>query len=164
MGHHVTPSSMFRGVNYNRTPSPRLRAAMQNKVLSIKAKIEERHARLERLAKDNNLTPAQVSDVLAQYHQDKSRGNAKQFYTIPVAGGGAGMDAPSEAFVPAGVVSNIVTERDLIAQETNEIRKLELVVRNLKDNELAENPTTGELILREAVHTLTDEEMEYLGF
>lgn len=154
---------MFRGVNYNHTLSPRLRAAMQDKVLRIKAKIEERQARLARLAQDNNLAPAQVSDVLAQYHQDKSRGGARQFYTIPVGGEGGGAEAVSEAFVPAGVVSNIVTEKDLIAQETNEIRKLELIVRNLRDNEHAENPTTGEIILREAVHTLTDDEMEYLG-
>lgn len=155
---------MFRGVNYNRFPSPKIRAAMEAKVLRVKSKIEERLGRLDRIAKDNDLTPAQMSDILAQYHQDKSRGNAKQFYTVSVELGAPIPAGPREAFIPAGVVSNIVTEKDLIDQEQNEVRKLELIVRNLRDTEYAANPTTGELFLRECVHTLTDDEMEYLGF
>ena len=62
------------------------------------------------------------------------------------------------------IITNIVRERRMVDSEREQIRKLELVLRNLKDEELYAEPRTGEVRSRIALHVLNDDDLEYLGF
>lgn len=66
--------------------------------------------------------------------------------------------------VPAGVIANLIQERTMIDTELQQLRKLELVLRNLRDEEPYTHPRTGEVCMRQAIHELDDDELEYLGF
>ena len=50
------------------------------------------------------------------------------------------------------------------SQPGKQLRKMELVLRNLRDTELYQTRDTGETRERRCVHFLTDDELEYLGF
>ena len=75
---------------------------------------------------------------------------------------GAGHPQP-EVQVPAGVVANIVTEKNLIESEREEAKRLELILRNLRTEMPAVDEKTGAFVYKAVVHTLSDEEIEYLG-
>lgn len=163
MGVFHEVKSMFRGVNYNKFTSPQIREAMTRKVESVRAKIEDRRGRIEKIVADNGITPEALSDLIVQYTQDQQRGrSAKMSYSISTIGSGNG---PSrETVVPAGVIANLVTEKELIASETDEAKRMDLILRNLKDTQPFVDGETGELVQRAVIHTLDDTDIEYLGF
>ena len=78
---------------------------------------------------------------------------SKGFVSYENQGSGEG-----EALVPAGVIANLVRERQMIDSEVEQIRKLELILRNIRDEELYEVPRTGEIKTRPSIHELSDEE------
>jgi hypothetical protein len=69
-----------------------------------------------------------------------------------------------QALIPAGVISNLVREREMIDNEEAQIAKLELVLRNLCETEQFTVEATGEVKTRPCVHELTDFELDFLGF
>ena len=159
---------MFTGVNYRKFPTSTIRRQMESKVKAVEAKIQERGERLARIYKENDITPDRLGDILVQYHQDQNRGQSRNSYAIsagPTVGGGdpSNPTEAKETLVPAGVIANIVTEKQLVAQEKDEVRKMNTILRNLNDTEYAVHPQNGDTISRAAVHTLTDDEIEYLG-
>lgn len=83
-------------------------------------------------------------------------------YSIPNSGSSG--NQPKETIVPAGVIANLVTEKELISSEMAEVKRLDLILRNLKDTEPFVDATTGELRQRAIVHMLDDADIEYLGF
>ncbi|WNG50909.1 hypothetical protein F0U60_47355 [Archangium minus] len=62
------------------------------------------------------------------------------------------------------MIANLIREREMIDSERGQIRKMELILRNLPDTELYNDPKTGEVKSRQPLHELTDEELEFLGF
>lgn len=154
MGYKIErTSALFRGVQYNTKTTPELREAMTRKVEAIRKLIEEREGRTRRLREEYGIDAERLS-VLVMRYQDE--GNVVSYEK---QGGGEG--AP---LVPAGVIANIVEERRMIDSEREQIWKLELVLRNLRDEELYAEPRTGEIKTRLCLHTLTDDELDYLGF
>lgn len=155
---------MFRGVSYNKFTSPQVREAMTRKGEAVRAKIEERRGRIEKITRENEITPEALSDLIVQYTQDQRRGSSshKMSYSIPNSGS-SGLQ-PKETVVPAGVIANLVTEKELISSETAEVKRLDLILRNLKDTEPFVDATTGELRQHALVHRLDDTDIEYLGF
>lgn len=163
MGAFYEVDDMLNQVVYNRFTSPEIRAKMQEKVVSIRAKIEQRLGRITRIIADNGITPEALSDLVIQYNQDQKRGGGgKMSYSVSAANAPAGSRAP-ETLIPAGVVANLVTEKELVASETAEVKRLDLILRNLKDSTPYVNETTGATYQRTAIHTLSDSDMEYLG-
>jgi len=57
----------------------------------------------------------------------------------------------------------IVTEKNLIESESEEAKRMVLIVRNLRDTLPAVDEKTGAPIERAVIHTLTDDEIDYLG-
>lgn len=168
MGAFNEVEEMFRGVRYNKFTSPQVREAMTRKAEAVRAKIEERRGRIEKITRENEITPEALSDLIVQYTQDQRRGSSshKMSYSIPnsVSNSGSSGNQPKETIVPAGVIANLVTEKELISSETAEVKRLDLILRNLKDTEPFVDATTGELRQHALVHTLDDTDIEYLGF
>lgn len=165
MGTFHDADRMFRGVNYNKFTSAAVKAAMEKKIVAVTAKIEERKNRLQRLMLDNDLTDAALNDILVQYTRDRERGVEKMSYANSASPRAPrASDQTEERMVPAGVVMNLVTEKGLIESEKGEISRMQLILRNLRDLEWATSPTTGEAIERVAIHSLSDDDMLYLGF
>ena len=164
MGAFNEVEEMFRGVSYNKFTSPQVREAMTRKAEAVRAKIEERRGRIEKITHENEITPEALSDLIVQYTQDQRRGSSshKMSYSIPNSGSSG--NQPKETVVPAGVIANLVTEKELISSETAEVKRLDLILRNLKDTEPFVDATTGELRQHAIVHRLDDTDIEYLGF
>ena len=162
MGQFHEVDSMFRGVSYNKFTSDRLREAMTRKVTNITAKIEERQGRITKIRKENDISDAMLSDMILQYMQDQQRGQQRLSYSNSIQNTGT-TNTPKEVTVPAGVIANLVTEKSLIETETAEVKRLGLILRNLKDTQPFVTDK-GELQERPVIHSLTDAEIEYLGF
>jgi len=163
MGMPRNADSMFRGVHYNTLTTPALREKMENKVLAVLRKIDERILRIKRLREEHGLSEAQMVEVVMRYRNDQAKGKTVPAYSnssVPTQGA----VATTEKFVPAGVLANAATEWDLIESERAEVERMKLILRNLKDMEWATHPQTGVLIERMATHSLSDDDMIYLGF
>jgi hypothetical protein len=164
MGAFNEVDDMFRGVQYNKFTSGQIREAMNRKVEAVRAKIEERRGRIDKITRENEITPEALSDLIVQYSQDQRRGGGiKMSYSIPNSNTSSGKQT-KETVVPAGVIANLVTEKELITSETAEVKRLDLILRNLKDDQPFVDEKTGELRSRAVIHTLDDSEIEYLGF
>jgi uncharacterized coiled-coil protein SlyX len=152
MGYRVNDTeSMFDGVRYNRKTSPEIREAMQNKVVQLRDKITHREERIIKIREEYSIDAERLATLVMRF-KESSKSNMQSYEH---------QDGP---IVPAGVIANLIQERSMIDTERDQIRKLELVLRNLQDEELYTHPRTGEIGKRLAVHRLDDEELEYLGF
>ena len=165
MGQMHAVAAMFRGVNYNKYTSSVVREKMEAKITALRSKVEERRGRVTKLMEEHSITSEMLSDMVIQYMKDKERGTSRMSYNTQSAGSANGPDLRSktEVVVPAGAVANIVTEKNLIESETEEAKRMVLIVRNLRDTLPAVDEKTGELVERAVIHSLNDEEIEYLG-
>lgn len=159
--HHVP--GMFRGVTYNRFSTEVLRERMGAKVHMLADKIKERQGRIEKIMSEHGITSEMLSDMLVQYMKDQERGHSRMSYNTASMAAGPNLQQKNEVAVPAGVVANIVTEKGLVESETEEANRMILIMRNLRDTLPSVDEKTGTLIERAVVHTLTDEEIDYLG-
>lgn len=164
MGQMHAVASMFRGVTYNRFTTAVVREKMEAKIVALRSKVEERIVRVAKLMQEHSITAEMLSDMVIQYMKDQERGTARMSYNM-ASGSAVGPDLRSktEVVVPAGAVANIVTEKNLIESETEEAKRLALIVRNLRDTLPAVDEKTGALVERAVVQTLNDEEIDYLG-
>ncbi len=155
MGHFVeTPASLFRSVRYSTKTSPELREAMQRKVTALRSSGEERERRILKLRDEYFIDAEHLSRLVLQFQNSDS---AMVSYSAQRREGG-------ETIIPAGVIAHIVREREMIDSEHDQIRKMELILRNLRDSEPYLDPHTGETRTRACLHSLTDDELELLGF
>jgi hypothetical protein len=152
---------MFRGVSYNRFTTAQVRTALEAKVVAVRDKVSVRRQRIEKIAVDNGITPEAMSDLVVQYMQDQQKGRSKMTYTVSNSPQGS-TPGSNETLIPAGVIVNLVTEKELITNEVAEIKRMELILRNLRET-LPALSEAGELVQRPVVHTLDDSDIEYLG-
>lgn len=157
MGHFVDDSSnLFRSVEYNTKTTAEIREAMQKKVVEIKKLSQEREVRIQKIRDEYQIDAERLANLVIQFQKNDSGfvsyNNQNQ----------SGSEAPR--LIPAGVIANIISEREMIDSERDQLRKLELVLRNLRDTEYYTSPRTGEVLTRLCLHELTDKELEYLGF
>lgn len=154
MGHYVrNADDWFDGVSYNKKTSIELREAMQRKVASLREHIEQRELRIRRIRTEYSIDADLLARLVIQFQ--KQNANVVNYNTQ-----GEGRDA----LIPAGVIANIIREQEMIDSEHKQIRKLELILRNLRDTEPYNDSNTGETRTRNCIHTLSDEELEFLGF
>ncbi|MFP2929907.1 hypothetical protein ACLESO_32875 [Pyxidicoccus sp. 3LG] len=155
MGYRIEkPTELFESVRYNTKTTPEVRQAMQNKLKELATRIEDREGRMKRIRDEYQIDSERLAALVIQYQNRDS-----EFVSYESQGG-----SPRDAVVPAGVIANIIREREMIDSERGQIRKLELVLRNLPETELYNDPRTGEVKSRQPLHKLTDDELEYLGF
>jgi hypothetical protein len=151
MGHRISRvQSLFDGVVYRQKSTAELRVAMTAKVAELRLRIADRELRTQKIRTEYAIDAEQLAVLLMRFQQESSG-------SISYAKQGANV-------VPAGVIANLVREREMIDNEQEQIDKLELVQRNLLDEVQFAVHGTGEIKTRPAVHELDDEELEYLGF
>lgn len=156
MGHRVTrPSRMFEGTSYTSKTTEELRTAFAAKIEEVNAHIVERKRRLKRIKEDHALSSERLAHLVSTFQRDSNS------YMSNYNNQG---QEEGEQIIPAGVIANIVNEYEMIDNEQLQIRRMELVSRNLLDKEPYFNDHTGEHGIRSCIHILEDEELEYLGF
>lgn len=140
--------SMFRNFTYQKSIED-LVAAFERKIQAVKDKIAERTERIARIRKEYNITDQDLIDLLSQASQNH---NSTMSYSF----GGA-----EQRVIGAGVVQNILTERNLVEQEKVSVSSMEQIVRNLRPvHHVADNGTPWV----QTHFELTADELEYLGF
>lgn len=163
MGEFRSAARMFAGVSYNKFTSAQLKPAMDQKIVAVTAKIKERQGRVARLKEEFRITDAAFAGIVIQYMKDQQEGRSRMSYSNSLPAASA--SSPQETVeVPAGTIANLITETGLIESEGSEIERMALIVKNLVDFEPATHANTGERVQRFVVHTLTDDELRYLGF
>lgn len=151
MGHRINHvSSLFDDVVYKFKSSEELRVAMSAKVDELRLRIADRAVRTQKIRTEYAIDAEQLAVLLMRFQQSSS--------------GSVSYEKQGANPVPAGVIANLVREREMIDNEQEQIDKLELVQRNLIDEVQFAVEGTGEIKTRPAVHELDDEELIYLGF
>ncbi len=151
MGHRIERADrLFEGVLYKTKTSPELREAMTKKVEDVQQKMQAREERLRKIREEYSIDAERLATLVMRFKENHS-----QFKSYEQQDG---------VVVPAGVIANLIQEHSMIDSELEQVRKLKLVLRNLRDEELYTHPTTGEVGKRLALHELDDDELEYLGF
>lgn len=140
-------------------PSDEIIAKAKIKRSELVEKIEERKTRIKETRGRFGIDDAVMIDLLHQARDDSQRGrSAKMSYTSNARSEGSPPRA--EVTVPAGVVSNLMTEHDCITSEAASVASLELVIRNLQDMPDERHGMEGKL----RGHRLSKDELIYLGF
>lgn len=152
MGYSVRHfDDMFDGIQFNKKSSEEVRAAMTRKVEEVRTLSKTREERILKLRSDYEIDAELLAQLVMQFQRQSD--NFTNYN-----------NQPGKQVIPAGVIANIIREQEMIDNERKQIRKMELVLRNLRDTELYFTEDTGETRERRCVHVLTDEELEYLGF
>jgi len=129
------------------------------KVAALRAKIEERRARIKTIRTTYEITDEVLIDLLQQARNQARNAQTVSYTSNARVAQGASM-SEATVTVPAGVVNNLMTEQDFIAGEQAQIRDLKLIIRNLEDLPDTRPGCTDKRV----GHTLTKEELVYLGF
>lgn len=146
------------GFVYEKTSSAIIEKATA-KATSLKAKIEERQAQIAALRKEHGIDDAALVQLLTAARQQQRNAAVNYSYTSnAAAGGGAKME---ERTIGAGVVNHLLTENDFIETDKESVKKLELVVRNLRPLTRYANNGTAYTVDE---FRLSDEEIRFLGF
>lgn len=151
---------MFHHIKYTKS-SDEIRERMKEKVVALKAKIQERKGRIAKIREEFKISDKIYIDLLEQAREAQKKGQNRMSYSISnsrSSDDGGGLQESDELVIGAGTVNALLTESDFIKSETAEAKKLELISRNIKDEE---TDWSGG---RKLGHTLSEAELEYLGF
>jgi len=125
---------------------------MTRKVEEVRGLSKAREERIVKLRADYEIDAELLAQLVMQFQRNQND-NLTNYNS-----------QPGKQLIPAGVIANIIREQEMIDNERKQLRKMELVLRNLRDTELYQTRDTGETRERRCVHFLTDDELEYLGF
>ena len=133
---------------------------MKLKIASLQEKIEERKGRIKKIRDEFGITDAVYIDLLEQARDALKKNDTRMSYIIPSAKNDARTLAQDgeTTTIGAGTVNSLLTETDFIREEESQVRKLDLIARNLKDEE--RDWSQG----RKVGWALDEEELKYLGF
>lgn len=132
--------------------------AAKKKVGEVRAKIEERGVRIQKMRAEHKVTDAVLNDVLNQMRAQQKRGVESMSYTSNAQTSGGGVQ--EEVTIGAGVINFLLTEQDHIDGERAQVERLDTIIRNLRDVEKV--TSTGAKYVEK--FKLSYEELKYLGF
>jgi hypothetical protein len=133
-------------------------AAAKGKITQLNSKIEERTNRIRTLRETYQISDSAFVDILSQMRENEKRHNFVQNYSTSTTDRSG---VQREITVGAGVVNNLLTETDFIANERQQVERLTFIVSNLRDVQCFTANSGATYV---APHTLTFGELEYLGF
>jgi hypothetical protein len=154
---HVQRIDNIFNFNYVKTAAEIVQRAKE-KAAQLRAKIEEREARIRRVREEYKITDTVLLDIMNKARAASKRGENMISYsnTVQPPEGGS----QEEITIGAGIVELLFTEEDHIAGERVNVEKLDMIVRNLKDKRRfapdGKEYTEG--------HELTTPELRFLGF
>lgn len=159
--HAQTIDHMFGSLHYTK-PVAEIREACRKKAEQIRAKVEERQGRLERLRREYDVSDADIIQLLTMARKQARHDLGPVSYTYnklsSSPGGGTRME---EKTIGAGVVNNLLTESDFIEAEREQAKKLDFIIRNLKP--IIRFSDTG-APYTQTEFSLSQDELEFLGF
>lgn len=147
-------SALFKGVRYNFKTTAELRESMERKLGALRGLIEEREQRVRKIRDEYEIDAERLAVLILRYQDNRDQ----DFVSYERQG------STDKALVPAGVIASLVRERQMIDSEREQIVKIELILRNIREEELYYEPRSGETKRRLTLHHLSDDELEYLGF
>lgn len=141
---HANIRSLFTEIKFTKQGSIIKRQA-QKKVKQLQAKVKERKERIAKIRSDNEITDADLIELLSEKarHLFSQQGS----YTLTNKISHDNPNKSEEVTIAAGVINNINTENNLIGQELEHVQRLGILIRNI-------NPSK--------VHSISFEELEYL--
>jgi hypothetical protein len=126
------------------------------KVEALRAKITEREQRILKTRKEYDITDAMLVDLLTQARKQNQNNRASnQTYSVSKTTGSGSQMTEETVTIGAGVVNLLFTEMEFIESEKSEAKRLELIIRNLRD---IPDQYDG------LGHALHESELTYLGF
>lgn len=133
------------------------------KVVKLSEQIAKREVRIADLRREYDIDDAALIQLLLAAREQQKRSSQAPtsfLYSKSVARpeGGKQME---ETSIGAGVVNNLLTENDFIESESSQIKKLELLIRNLKP--IPRYAANGARLPDEEFQ-LSAEELTFLGF
>ena len=146
-------SRLFAGFDYSTKTTPEVREAMERKLETLRANIADREARVAKIRDQYNIDAERLAVLVMRFQENK------EFISYEKQGANDG-----EGLIPAGVIANLVREHEMIDSEREQMWRIELINRNLRDEQMYYHPKTGEIMTRAALHDLSDRDLEYLGF
>ena len=156
----MRPNETYNMLNFNYVKSSEeIKEKAREKISLLQSKIAERELRLAKTRAEYEIDDAMMLVLLTQARKDaKAREEGfRNSYSVSKTGASQeGRGSDEVVTIGAGVVNMLFTESDFIEAEKGEIKKLTLIVRNLKDLEDSNGKVRG--------HTLQQHELEYLGF
>lgn len=158
----INISNMFHTFSYLKSSEEIISKSVQ-KVTDVHKKIEERRIRIKALRTEYKITDAVYIDLLEQARDAMKRNDNRMSYSVSNAihdkrSSAGGLQESDTITVGAGVVNNLLTESDHIKSEEAQVKKLQLIIRNLKDEE--REWSDG----RKIGYHLGESELEYLNF
>lgn len=148
--------SILNNLSFEKTSAEILEKAGL-KITALTAKIAEREARIVHIRQEFDISDQAMISLLSQAAQDavSNRSAVTMSYNI------AAQDQDVR-IVGAGVVQNLLTERQLIEQEKDSVTKLQLIQRNLRP--LTHHAhETGARYEVDSFH-MTETDLDFLGF
>jgi len=136
-----------------------IRDKSKEKIDTLTAKIKEREGRVTRIREQHKITDADMAEL---YEQRSRQGIQSIAYKFSNSAMRSSPERMEERTIEANVVNGIFTERDAIAADTSNIKKLNMIIRNLRP--LARTTTETAESYTEDAFVLTDAELEFLGF
>lgn len=140
------------GIRYNTKSSEEIRAALTRRIEEVTSFVQRREQRIAKLRADYNINAEQLVQLIMRFERKGSEGFVNYNHQ------------PGEQTIPVGVIKNIISEQEMIENEQQQLKKMNLIQRNLRDTELYHTEDTGETRERRCIHYLDDADLEYLGF
>lgn len=163
---------MFQGLTFEKTAKEIVDKA-KAKITRLRGKIEERQERVKRLRAEHEIDDGALIELLTQARNAMTRRENVMSYSYSNRSVAAGANAsgPQERQIGAGVVNHLLTESDFIEAEKEQIKRLDLIAKNLRsipDRSLSTMPVgitqVGDDTRPPLTFQLSYEELEYLGF
>lgn len=145
-------SDLFHSVSYQKTMLE-IREKAEQKVTALRAKIDERHARIERIRKEAGIDDALELEIGRTYAMALTSNHLR---SAPTA-----MRTGSDRVIGVGTIEALSAERTAIHSEEEAIKRLEMMLRNLRP--LAHVSQQGTITMIDWVN-VTPKELEFLGF
>lgn len=173
MGAVRNVQGMFGGVHYSSFTTEEVKTAMNRKIQFLQTKITQRGERIKQILEENGIPASSLADIIDAYNRRMQRGGRQQYATsLEVLSGSGGSEATpsvdavelpgSSRVVPGGLIANIVFEREVMASEREEVKRMTRISRNLRDLPTVDS-NTNLLVMQPVVHHLSDDEIDYLG-
>lgn len=152
---------LFASLNYEKS-SQEIIDKCEEKKVKVQEKIETRTKRITKIREDYEIDDAALVHLLDQLRQNSKSSTLKYMTSnAPRSSQENRLDAAQEREIAAGVVNNLMTERDQKASEEDQVKELNAIIRNLRP--ITRYTRDGEEYQEDSFR-LEQIDMEYLGF
>lgn len=159
-----TLEHMFHHLSFQKT-ADEITAKVEAKIKKLREKIEERTLRVKRLRDEHGIDDAALIQLLTDARKAAQHPNVEKMsysFSSNSAGSSGSEGKLEEKTIGAGVVNHLLTENDFIEAEKEQVKRLELIARNLKP--LHHYSSETGVAYTDQYFQLSYDELKYLDF